>query len=200
MRIINILIFKIEILLLNLINQRFNVNNNNNFYGENNSLNKSYPNKIVKAYNFKQVNKQNKNINQVPLSYVSSNTNMKNITNKKQNVMLRLKNFNFLNISPFKKRNNNIQNNKNNNGIKIDNNKKLNQLNEELKIFNKKYNINLGKNDKSLIKNKLKKFKMSKMMITNKSADNNKFNQMKNKFNKYKYDANNNNDKNCIII
>ena len=37
-------------------------------------------------------------------------------------------------------------------------------------------------------------------MITNKSADNNKFNQMKNKFNKYKYDANNNNDKNCIII
>ena len=180
-------------------NKYINVNNNNNFYGENNSLNKSYPNKIVKAYNFKQVNKQNKNINQVPLSYLNSNTNMKNITNKKQNVMQRLKNFNLLNISPFKKRNNNIQNNKNNNRIKTDNNNKLNQLNEELKIFNKKYNINLGKNDKSLIKNKLKKFKMSKMMITNKSADNNKFNQMINKFNKYKYDANNN-DKNCIII
>ena len=121
----------------------------------------------------------------------------KNIINKKPNVIQRIKNFNLLNISPFKKRNNNIQKNKNNNRIKTDNNNiKQNQLMEELKRFNNKYNINLGKNDKTLIRNKIKKFRMSKIMMTNKSADNNKFNQLKNK---YKYNGNNT-DKNCMII
>ena len=180
-------------------NKYINVINNNNFYDEKNLLNKSYPNKIAKKYYIKQENKQNNNIIKVPLSCLIANANMKNknIINKKQNVIQRFKNFNLLNISPFKKRNNNIQKNKNNNRIKTDNNNiKQNQLMEELKRFNNKYNINLGKNDKTLIRNKIKKFRMSKIMMTNKSADNNKFNQLKNK---YKYNGNNI-DKNCIII
>ena len=172
---------------------------NNNFYGEHNLLNKSYPNKIAKKYYINQENKQNNNIIKVPLSCLNANANMKNknIINKKPNVIQRIKNFNLLNISPFKKRNNNIQKNQNNNRIKTDNNiVKQNQLMDELKRFNNKYNINLGKNDKTLIRNKIKKFRMSKIMMTNKSADNNKFNQLKNK---YKYNGNNT-DKNCIII
>ena len=172
---------------------------NNNFYGEHNLLNKSYPNKIAKKYYINQENKQNNNIIKVPLSCLNANATMKNknIINKKPNVMQRIKNFNLLNISPFKKRNNNIQKNQNNNRIKTDNNiVKQNQLMDELKRFNNKYNINLGKNDKTLIRNKIKKFRMSKIMMTNKSADNNKFNQLKNK---YKYNGNNT-DKNCIII
>ena len=180
-------------------NKYINVINNNNFYGEHNLLNKSYPNKIAKKYYINQENKQNNNIIKVPLSCLNANANMKNknIINKKPNVIQRIKNFNLLNISPFKKRNNNIQKNKNNNRIKTDNNNiKQNQLMEELKRFNNKYNINLGKNDKTLIRNKIKKFRMSKIMMTNKSADNNKFNQLKNK---YKYNGNNT-DKNCIII
>ena len=180
-------------------NKYINVINNNNFYGEHNLLNKSYPNKIAKKYYINPENKQNNNIIKVPLSCLNANANMKNknIINKKPNVIQRIKNFNLLNISPFKKRNNNIQKNKNNNRIKTDNNNiKQNQLMEELKRFNNKYNINLGKNDKTLIRNKIKKFRMSKIMMTNKSADNNKFNQLKNK---YKYNGNNT-DKNCIII
>jgi len=180
-------------------NKYINVINNNNFYGEYNLLNKSYPNKIAKKYYINQENKQNNNIIKVPLSCLNANANMKNknIINKKPNVIQRIKNFNLLNISPFKKRNNNIQKNKNNNRIKTDNNiVKQNQLMDELKRFNNKYNINLGKNDKTLIRNKIKKFRMSKIMMTNKSADNNKFNQLKNK---YKYNGNNT-DKNCIII
>ena len=180
-------------------NKYINVINNNNFYGEHNLLNKSYPNKIAKKYYINQENKQNNNIIKVPLSCLNANANMKNknIINKKPNVIQRIKNFNLLNISPFKKRNNNIQKNQNNNRIKTDNNiVKQNQLMDELKRFNNKYNINLGKNDKTLIRNKIKKFRMSKIMMTNKSADNNKFNQLKNK---YKYNGNNT-DKNCIII
>ena len=110
----------------------------------------------------------------------------------------RFKNLNILNISPFKKRNNKMDTSRKNNNNKFitENDKKTSQLMDEIKMFNKKYNIKFSKNDKFLIKNKMRKTKMSQFIPTNKSADNNKIRLAKNNF---KYQGNNT-DKNCIIF
>ena len=177
-------------------NYNIKVMNNNNYYITNNLLNKSCPNKIEKNYNY-QNNNPNNIYNRFPQSQLNANMNIKNSQIKKINMIKRFKNLNLLNISPFKKKNNNIDG-KNNNNYKIntDNNKKTSQLMDEIKLFNKKYNIKLEKNDKFYIKNKIKKMKMSQYIPTNKSADNNKLRISKNNF---KYQGNNT-DKNCIIF
>ena len=171
--------------------------NNNNNYITNNLLNKSCPNKIEKNYIY-QNNNQNNIYNRFPQSQLNANMNIKNSQIKKINMIKRFKNLNLLNISPFKKKNNNIDEKNNNNNYKIntDNNKKTSQLMDEIKLFNKKYNIKLEKNDKFYIKNKIKKMKMSQYIPNNKSADNNKLRISKNNF---KYQGNNT-DKNCIIF
>ena len=177
-------------------NYNIKVMNNNNYYITNNLLNKSCPNKIEKNYNY-QNNNPNNIYNRFPQSQLNANMNIKNSQIKKINMIKRFKNLNLLNISPFKKKINNIDG-KNNNNYKIntDNNKKTSQLMDEIKLFNKKYNIKLEKNDKFYIKNKIKKMKMSQYIPTNKSADNNKLRISKNNF---KYQGNNT-DKNCIIF
>jgi len=66
---------------------------------------------------------------------------------------------------------------------------------DEINKFNKQYNIKMKKNDKNLMKNKMKNIKNPQLIKTNQSADNNKMFRLKNKNN-----LGNSNDKNCIII
>ena len=175
--------------VMNQPNKNCNVNNVINIpYRSSNVINKK-PNI-----------QQNMNINKynaykIPLSYINSNINNTNI--EKPNSTRRFKNFKFWNISPFKKRNNLTQiNNKNNNNMRIDNNFNQIQLKEEIKKFNNKYKIKLGKNDKILIKNKKKKVKNLQLLPINKSADTNNFNHLQKKHNNFR----NNTDKNCYIF
>ena len=191
------------------INNKFiNQNYHNNFniklkninksFGTNILLNSSYPYKRENNYQFQQKQNEN-NFNKVPLSSLNQNTNIKIINIKNPIGVKSFKYFNLWNISPFKKRNNNSQsqkNRRNNNINKIDYNYGQKQLEEQIKKFNKKYNENLGKNDKILIKNKMKKIKMFQYMPTNQSADNNKIRHYKNKFKNQR----SNTDKNCIIF
>ena len=179
-------------------NNIIKLNNINKSYGPNNLLNQSYPNKIGKNYYYFQKSPQNNDNNKYnkdPLSYLDANTDIKIIDIKKPSGV---KNFNLWNISPFKKRKNNvIINNKNNNIKMINNNINNSQLINQTQKFNKKYNINIRKDDKFLIKNKVKKINLSHYLTSNKSTDNNKkLMEFKNKF---KYQGNNT-DKNCIII
>jgi len=178
-------------------NYNIKVMNNNNYYITHNLLNKSCPNKIEKIYNYPN-NNQNNISTRFPQSQLNTNMNIKNSQIKKQTMINRFKNLNILNISPFKKRNNKMDTSRKNNNNKFitENDKKTSQLMDEIKIFNKKYNIKFSKNDKFLIKNKMRKTKMSQFIPTNKSADNNKIRLAKNNF---KYQGNNT-DKNCIIF
>ena len=178
-------------------NYNIKVMNNNNYYITHNLLNKSCPNKIEKIYNYPN-NNQNNISTRFPQSQLNTNMNIKNSQIKKQTMINRFKNLNILNISPFKKRNNKMDTSRKNNNNKFitENDKKTSQLMDEIKMFNKKYNIKFSKNDKFLIKNKMRKTKMSQFIPTNKSADNNKIRLAKNNF---KYQGNNT-DKNCIIF
>ena len=194
------------------IKKKLKSNNYHNIKTPKNNIN-TEPNKIL-SISYNQIKDKNQFIRQkqndnklhpankiikIPLSYINDNINTQKIESKNPKVLGRFKNFNLWNISPFKKRNNNSQsqkNRRNNNINKIDYNYGQKQLKEQIKKFNKKYNENLGKNDKILIKNKMKKIKMFQYMPTNQSADNNKIRHYKNKFK----NQGNNTDKNCVIF
>ena len=194
------------------IKKKFKSNNYHNIKTTKNNIN-TEPNKIL-SISYNQIKDKNQFIRQkqndnklhpankiikIPLSYISDNINTQKIESKNPKVLGRFKNFNLWNISPFKKRNNQIlNNNKNNNRINTDinnNNLKTSQLMDEINKFNKQYNIKIKKNDKNLMKNKMKNIKNPQLIKTNQSADNNKMFRLKNKNN-----LGNSNDKNCIII
>ena len=193
------------------IKNRFNNNNNHNIKTTKNNINHD-PNKIL-SISYNQINDKNLYFNQkqndnklhpankiikIPLSYINDNINTKNIGTKNLNSFGRFKNFNLWNISPFKKRNNQIQNNNKANSrinTDINNNIKTSQLMDEINKFNKQYNIKIKNGDKNLMKNKMKKIKNPQLIKTNQSADNNKILRLKNK-NKF----GNKDDTNCIII
>ena len=194
------------------IKKKFKSNNYHNIKTTKNNINPE-PNKIL-SISYNQIKDKNQFIRQkqndnklhpankiikIPLSYINDNINTQKIESKNPKVLGRFKNFNLWNISPFKKRNNQIlNNNKNNNRINTDinnNNLKTSQLMDEINKFNKQYNIKIKKNDKNLMKNKMKKIKNPQLIKTNQSADNNKMFRLKNKNN-----LGNSNDKNCIII
>ena len=194
------------------IKKKFKSNNYHNIKTAKNNINPE-PNKIL-SISYNQIKDKNQFIRQkqndnklhpankiikIPLSYINDNINTQKIESKNPKVLGRFKNFNLWNISPFKKRNNQIlNNNKNNNRINTDinnNNLKTSQLMDEINKFNKQYNIKIKKNDKNLMKNKMKNIKNPQLIKTNQSADNNKMFRLKNKNN-----LGNSNDKNCIII
>ena len=194
------------------IKNKFKSNNYHNIKTAKNNINPE-PNKIL-SISYNQIKDKNQFIRQkqndnklhpankiikIPLSYINDNINTQKIESKNPKVLGRFKNFNLWNISPFKKRNNQIlNNNKNNNRINtgINNtNLKTSQLMDEINKFNKQYNIKIKKNDKNLMKNKMKNIKNPQLIKTNQSADNNKMFRLKNKNN-----LGNSNDKNCIII
>ena len=194
------------------IKNKFKSNNYHNIKTTKNNINPE-PNKIL-SISYNQIKDKNQFIRQkqndnklhpankiikIPLSYINDNINTQKIESKNPKVLGRFKNFNLWNISPFKKRNNQIlNNNKNNNRINTDinnNNLKTSQLMDEINKFNKQYNIKMKKNDKNLMKNKMKNIKNPQLIKTNQSADNNKMFRLKNKNN-----LGNSNDKNCIII
>ena len=194
------------------IKKKFKSNNYHNIKTTKNNINPE-PNKIL-SISYNQIKDKNQFIRQkqndnklhpankiikIPLSYINDNINTQKIESKNPKVLGRFKNFNLWNISPFKKRNNQIlNNNKNNNRINTDinnNNLKTSQLMDEINKFNKQYNIKIKKNDKNLMKNKMKNIKNPQLIKTNQSADNNKMFRLKNKNN-----LGNSNDKNCIII
>jgi len=194
------------------IKKKFKSNNYHNIKTTKNNIN-TEPNKIL-SISYNQIKDKNQFIRQkqndnklhpankiikIPLSYINDNINTQKIESKNPKVLGRFKNFNLWNISPFKKRNNQIlNNNKNNNRINTDinnNNLKTSQLMDEINKFNKQYNIKIKKNDKNLMKNKMKNIKNPQLIKTNQSADNNKMFRLKNKNN-----LGNSNDKNCIII
>ena len=194
------------------IKKKLKSNNYHNIKTTKNNIN-TEPNKIL-SISYNQIKDKNQFIRQkqndnklhpankiikIPLSYINDNINTQKIESKNPKVLGRFKNFNLWNISPFKKRNNQIlNNNKNNNRINTDinnNNLKTSQLMDEINKFNKQYNIKMKKNDKNLMKNKMKKIKNPQLIKTNQSADNNKMFRLKNKNN-----LGNSNDKNCIII
>ena len=194
------------------IKKKFKSNNYHNIKTTKNNIN-TEPNKIL-SISYNQIKDKNQFIRQkqndnklhpankiikIPLSYINDNINTQKIESKNPKVLGRFKNFNIWNISPFKKRNNQIlNNNKNNNRINTDinnNNLKTSQLKDEINKFNKQYNIKIKKNDKNLMKNKMKNIKNPQLIKTNQSADNNKMFRLKNKNN-----LGNSNDKNCIII
>ena len=194
------------------IKKKLKSNNYHNIKTTKNNIN-TEPNKIL-SISYNQIKDKNQFIRQkqndnklhpankiikIPLSYINDNINTQKIESKNPKVLGRFKNFNLWNISPFKKRNNQIlNNNKNNNRINTDinnNNLKTSQLMDEINKFNKQYNIKIKKNDKNLMKNKMKKIKNPQLIKTNQSADNNKMFRLKNKNN-----LGNSNDKNCIII
>ena len=194
------------------IKNKFKSNNYHNIKITKNNINPE-PNKIL-SISYNQIKDKNQFIRQkqndnklhpankiikIPLSYINDNINTQKIESKNPKVLGRFKNFNLWNISPFKKRNNQIlNNNKNNNRINTDinnNNLKTSQLMDEINKFNKQYNIKIKKNDKNLMKNKMKNIKNPQLIKTNQSADNNKMFRLKNKNN-----LGNSNDKNCIII
>ena len=194
------------------IKNKFKSNNYHNIKTTKNNIN-TEPNKIL-SISYNQIKDKNQFIRQkqndnklhpankiikIPLSYINDNINTQKIESKNPKVLGRFKNFNLWNISPFKKRNNQIlNNNKNNNRINTDinnNNLKTSQLMDEINKFNKQYNIKIKKNDKNLMKNKMKNIKNPQLIKTNQSADNNKMFRLKNKNN-----LGNSNDKNCIII
>ena len=194
------------------IKKKFKSNNYHNIKTAKNNIN-TEPNKIL-SISYNQIKDKNQFIRQkqndnklhpankiikIPLSYINDNINTQKIESKNPKVLGRFKNFNLWNISPFKKRNNQIlNNNKNNNRINTDinnNNLKTSQLMDEINKFNKQYNIKMKKNDKNLMKNKMKNIKNPQLIKTNQSADNNKMFRLKNKNN-----LGNSNDKNCIII
>ena len=179
-------------------NNNYNINqiNNKTLYKANNQLNISYntPKNIAKNYFFPKNSQYNK-VNIVPLSYKNDHTNIKT----KNEGISRFKNFNLWNISPFKKRNNFTQmNQKTKNKIGIDNinNIKTSKLMDDIKKFNNKYNIKLGKSDKNLIEKKMRNIRKKELIQANLSADSNKLKQIK-KINKYQ---GNNDDKNCNIF
>ena len=194
------------------IKKIFKSNNYHNIKTTKNNIN-TEPNKIL-SISYNQIKDKNQFIRQkqndnklhpankiikIPLSYINDNINTQKIESKNPKVLGRFKNFNLWNISPFKKRNNQImKNNKNNNRINTDinnNNLKTSQLMDEINKFNKQYNIKIKKNDKNLMKNKMKNIKNPQLIKTNQSADKNKMFRLKNKNN-----LGNSNDKNCIII
>ena len=194
------------------IKKKFKSNNYHNIKTTKNNINPE-PNKIL-SISYNQIKDKNQFIRQkqndnklhpankiikIPLSYINDNINTQKIESKNPKVLGRFKNFNLWNISPFKKRNNQImKNNKNNNRINTDinnNNLKTSQLMDEINKFNKQYNIKMKKNDKNLMKNKMKNIKNPQLIKTNQSADDNKMFRLKNKNN-----LGNSNDKNCIII
>ena len=194
------------------IKKKLKSNNYHNIKTTKNNIN-TEPNKIL-SISYNQIKDKNQFIRQkqndnklhpankiikIPLSYINDNINTQKIESKNPKVLGRFKNFNLWNISPFKKRNNQIlNNNKNNNRINTDinnNNLKTSQLMDEINKFNKQYNIKIKKNDKNLMKNKMKKIKNPQLIKTNQSADNNKMFRLKNKNN-----LGNSSDKNCIII
>ena len=194
------------------IKKKLKSNNYHNIKTTKNNIN-TEPNKIL-SISYNQIKDKNQFIRQkqndnklhpankiikIPLSYINDNINTQKIESKNPKVLGRFKNFNLWNISPFKKRNNQIlNNNKNNNRINTDinnNNLKTSQLMDEINKFNKQYNIKIKKNDKNLMKNKMKNIKNPQLIKTNQSADNNKMFRLKNKNN-----LGNSNDKNCIII
>ena len=194
------------------IKNKLKSNNYHNIKITKNNIN-TEPNKIL-SISYNQIKDKNQFIRQkqndnklhpankiikIPLSYINDNINTQKIESKNPKVLGRFKNFNLWNISPFKKRNNQIlNNNKNNNRINTDinnNNLKTSQLMDEINKFNKQYNIKMKKNDKNLMKNKMKNIKNPQLIKTNQSADNNKIFRLKNKNN-----LGNSNDKNCIII
>ena len=194
------------------IKKKFKSNNYHNIKTTKNNINPE-PNKIL-SISYNQIKDKNQFIRQkqndnklhpankiikIPLSYINDNINTQKIESKNPKVLGRFKNFNLWNISPFKKRNNQIlNNNKNNNRINTDinnNNLKTSQLMDEINKFNKQYNIKMKKNDKNLMKNKMKNIKNPQLIKTNQSADDNKMFRLKNKNN-----LGNSNDKNCIII
>ena len=194
------------------IKKKYKSNNYHNIKTTKNNINPE-PNKIL-SISYNQIKDKNQFIRQkqndnklhpankiikIPLSYINDNINTQKIESKNPKVLGRFKNFNLWNISPFKKRNNQIlNNNKNNNRINTDinnNNLKTSQLMDEINKFNKQYNIKMKKNDKNLMKNKMKNIKNPQLIKTNQSADNNKMFRLKNKNN-----LGNSNDKNCIII
>ena len=194
------------------IKKKLKSNNYHNIKTTKNNINPE-PNKIL-SISYNQIKDKNQFIRQkqndnklhpankiikIPLSYINDNINTQKIESKNPKVLGRFKNFNLWNISPFKKRNNQIlNNNKNNNRINTDinnNNLKTSQLMDEINKFNKQYNIKMKKNDKNLMKNKMKNIKNPQLIKTNQSADNNKMFRLKNKNN-----LGNSNDKNCIII
>ena len=72
-----------------------------------------------------------------------------------------------------------------------------NELMNELKKFNLRYNNNIFLNDSDLIKNKIKKNAYPKSIQINQSAEQNRFNILKNYRTKYKTT---NNDSNCNIF
>ena len=174
---------------------------NNINYEQNKNLSISYNQIKDTNHNFFQKKKENKlhpnKIIKIPLSFLNSNINTKSIESKNPKGLGPIKHFNLWNISPFKKRNNQIQtNNKKNNRINSDNNNlKTSQLMDEINKFNKQYNINIKKNDKNLMKKKMIKIKSPQLIKTNQSADNNKLFRLKNKNNHEKCD-----DKNCNIF
>ena len=184
----------------NILLKSQNYNNNHNqiktLYKTNNRLNLSYnTSKNITKNNYYPQNTQYNKVNKVPLSY---NNDQTNIQTKNQGIS-RFKNFNLWNISPFKKRKNYTQmNQKAQNKIRVDNinNVRSSILKDDIKKFNKRYNIVLGKNVKNLMKNKMKNTKNQQLISANLSADCNKIKHMKKQYN---YQGNND-DKNCNIF
>ena len=177
-------------------NNNHNINQIKTLYKTNNRLNLSYnTSKNITKNNYYPQNTQYNKVNKVPLSY---NNDQTNIQTKNQGIS-RFKNFNLWNISPFKKRKNYTQmNQKAQNKIRVDNinNVRSSILKDDIKKFNKRYNIVLGKNVKNLMKNKMKNTKNQQLISANLSADCNKIKHMKKQYN---YQGNND-DKNCNIF
>ena len=165
--------------------------------------NKNFNKNNLLSISYKNVNElKNNNYMQSIINYkriepikISKNINILNQEKEKQKGFRNFKKFNILNISPFKKKNNQTQiKQKSIDRIKTDNNIKNSNLLNEIKNFNRKFNIK--KNDKKLMRNKMMKIKKNEILTTNQSADNGKFIYMKNRL---KY-LRNNADKNCQIF
>ena len=165
--------------------------------------NKNFNKNNLLSISYKNVNElKNNNYMQSIINYkriepikISKNINILNQEKEKHKGFSNFKKFNILNISPFKKKNNQTQiKQKSIDRIKTDNNIKNSNLLNEIKNFNRKFNIK--KNDKKLMRNKMMKIKKNEILTTNQSADNGKFIYMKNRL---KY-LRNNADKNCQIF
>ena len=195
-----------------------NISNNNN--NVSNLYNRNIKNNMIKAKNNNFFNSYNLSYNNLEdikkNSYIiknistkknNSNNNIKLFNNINESVAIKnkniLKNFynwnikdkKLLNISPYVKKQKSAINQNNNKNKYIDNN----ELKNEIKRFNIRYNTKENISDKKLIKNKVKKILNPRSIQNNQSADHNKFMNLKNSVNGLKFNSYNNNENNCII-
>ncbi len=199
----------------NTFNNTTNSNNNiSNPYNRNikNNLIKSKNNNFFNSYNLSYNNLEDIKKNSYIIKNIStkknnSNNNIKlfnnninesvEVKNKKK-----LKNFynwkakdkKLLNISPYIKKQNSAINQNNNKNKFVGNN----ELKNEIKRFNIRYNTKEYISDKKLIQNKVKKILNARLIQNNQSADHNKSKNLKNYENGLKFNSYNN-ENNCII-